>query len=446
MSKQYFSKIGFILAAAGSAVGLGNIWRFPYIAGEYGGGAFVLVYIAALLLVGIPVLMAEILLGKMGKDEPVSSYENLAPDGKKWWRFAGFSFITGFLILTFYSVVLGWVFAYVFITLTGLPSSAEAAKDLFMTLLQQDLATQLFFHLISTALVGFIVLRGIKQGIEKVNNILMPLLIFMLIFMLVYAFTLDSFGKAISFMFAPDFSKLSSEAVLVAVGQAFFSLSVGMVVMLTYASFANQKTKVFNSAIIITIFDALIAIVAGVAMFAFLFEQNMPSSQGAGLAFISMPAVFFEFGSVGVVLSLLFFISLAFAGLTSAISILEPTVSHLIKQRKYSRKKATFVPLIAVYLLGVVALVSNVSGFEFLTFGSKNLFDWFDFVTAAIMLPIGGLFVAIFMGFVVDKNRIVTALKTEGLSSKTIGFWFFLLRYVAPIAIIGVIGAKMMGL
>lgn len=446
MSRQNFSRIGFILAAAGSAVGLGNIWRFPYITGEYGGGAFVLVYIAALLLVGIPVLAAEIFLGKMGKDEPVSAYENLAPEGKKWWRFAGFSFLTAFVILTFYGVVLGWVVAYIQITLTGLPSSAEEAKLLFMELLTQDLKTQLFYHLLVMALVGWIVFRGIKKGIEQVNNILMPTLFLMLIFMLGYAFTLDSFGKTLAFMFEPNFSKLNSDAVLVAVGQAFFSLSVGMAVMLTYASFANENTKVFKSAVIITVFDTLVAIIAGVAMFAFLFEQNMPSAQGAGLAFITMPAVFFEFGSIGIVLSLLFFISLFFAGLTSSISILEPTVSHLIKQKSWSRKKATLIPLVAVYFLGIIALLSNAEGFEMLTFWERNIFDWFDFMTAAILLPIGGLFVAIFMGFVVDRKKIDAELKDEGLSPKTINIWFFLLRFVAPIAIVGVIGAKMMGL
>lgn len=446
MSKQHFTKIGFILAAAGSAVGLGNIWRFPYIAGEYGGGAFVLVYIGALLFVGIPVLMAEIMLGKMGKKESVGAYEALSPENKRPWKYAGFSFLSGFLILTFYAVVLGWVFAYIYITLTGLPQNADQAKELFVGFLTTSVNTQLLFHAIAVLLTGYIVYKGIKNGIEKVNSVLMPMLLFMLLFMLIYAFTLDSFGQAISFMFRPDFSKLSSEAVLVAVGQAFFSLSIGMAVMLTYASFINQKTKVYSSAITITLLDTLIAIIAGIAMFSFLFEQNMPSSQGAGLAFISMPAVFYQFGSIGTLLALFFFASLAFAGLTSAVSILEPTVSYLIERHKFSRAKATFLPLIVIYLLGVVALLSNINGFEALTIAGKNIFDWTDFITAAILLPLGGLLVAIFMGFIADKERIIMEFRNEGLSLKVIKIWFFLIRFVAPIAIIGVISAKIMGL
>ena len=427
-------------------MGLGNIWRFPYITGEYGGGAFVLVYLATLALVGIPILMAEILLGRMAQKEPVSAYEALAPQGRKKWRFAGLTLLGAFVILTFYTVVIGWVIAYFFVAVGGLPAGPEEAKTLFINLVTQDAATQIFFHAIAVLLTGWIVFKGIKKGIERVNTVLMPALFLMLLFLFFYATSLEAFGRAVSFMFAPDFSKLTADAILVAVGQAFFSLSVGMTVILTYASFANAHTKAFPSAITIAGLDTLVALVAGLAMFAFLFEQNMPSAQSVGLAFISMPAVFYEFGGIGQLLALVFFVSLAFAGLTSAISILEPAVAHLTQRRGWSRAKATWLPLLIAYLLGLLTLLSNLAGFEWLSFGGKNLFDWADFMTAAIILPIGGLLLAIFMGYVVDRGRITAQLRHEGLSLRAIAAWFWLIRYLAPVAVVGVIAAKVMGL
>ncbi|MGE4294186.1 MAG: sodium-dependent transporter [Campylobacterales bacterium] len=446
MKETRFTRIGFILAAAGSAIGLGNIWRFPYITGEYGGGAFVLVYLATLALVGIPILMAEILLGSITQKEPVGAYESLAPTGKKQWRFAGFTLLGAFVILTFYTVVIGWVLAYFFTALAGLPQSTEEAKTLFVNLVTQEADTQIFFHAIAMLLTGWVVYKGIKNGIERVNTVLMPALFLMLLFLFFYAVSLDSFGRAVSFMFAPDFSKLSADAVLVAVGQAFFSLSLGMTVILTYASFSNDRTRALPSALTIASLDTLVALVAGLAMFAFLFDQNMPSAQSVGLAFISMPAVFYQFGGAGQVLALIFFASLAFAGLTSAISILEPTVAHLTQRRRWSRAKATWLPLLVAYLLGVVTLLSNVAGFEWLSFGGKNLFDWADFVTAAIVLPVGGLLLAVFMGYAADRQRITAHLRHEGLSMRAIAVWFWLLRYLAPVAVVGVIAAKVMGL
>lgn len=446
MKETGFTRIGFILAAAGSAIGLGNIWRFPYITGEYGGGAFVLVYLATLAVVGIPILMAEILLGSTTRQEPVGAYESLAPNTRKQWRYAGFTLLGAFVILTFYTVVIGWVMAYFFTALTGLPQSSDEAKTLFMTLVTEDAATQIFFHAIAMLLTGWIVFRGIKKGIERVNTVLMPALFLMLLFLFFYAATLDSFAQAVGFMFAPDFSKLSADAVLVAVGQAFFSLSLGMTVILTYASFAGERTKTLPSALTIAGLDTLVALVAGLAMFAFLFDQNMPSAQSVGLAFISMPAVFYQFGGAGQVLALIFFASLAFAGITSAISILEPTVAHLTRRRGWNRAKATWLPMLIAYGLGLAVLLSNINGFGWLSFGGKNLFDWADFITAAIVLPVGGLLLAVFMGYVADRQRLTAHLRHEGLSMRAIALWFWLIRYVAPVAVIGVIAAKLMGL
>jgi NSS family neurotransmitter:Na+ symporter len=441
-----FSRIGFILAAAGSAVGLGNVWRFPYVAGEYGGGAFVLIYIAAILLAALPLLVAEILIGKLARKEPVSAFEELAPPHKKYWRFAGFQIFTSFFILCFYTVVIGWAIAYLFHSLFSLPASGEEAAKGFSDFLQNDVASQIFYHAIAVFATGAAVYGGVKRGIERANKIMMPLLFITLAFLVCYAATLPSFGRAIAFVFAPDFSKINAESILVAFGQSFFSLSVGMAALIAYSASSDNATKVFRSAVSIAVIDTLIAFAAAIAAFSFLFNHDMPSTQGAGLAFISMPAAFYDFGVFGHILAATFFLALSFAGITSSISILEPTTSHFIHRCGWSRAKATWLPLLVAYLVGVVILLSKARGFEFLKLGEKSLFDLADFSSSAILLPIGALLIAIFVGFVADRGRIASELKSEGLSKFAVSAWFFLVRFVAPIAILAAVAVKLLDL
>jgi NSS family neurotransmitter:Na+ symporter len=446
MKERGFTRIGFILAAAGSAVGLGNIWKFPYVTGEYGGGAFVLIYLATLALVGLPLLLAEMTTGSLAKKEPVSAYEDLAPAGKKLWRFAGLKLFTGFLILTFYTVVIGWIFYYLFISLTHLPATPQEAQDLFMGMLKGDAATQIFFHAIAMLLIGTIVYKGIKSGIERINLVLMPALIGLLLFLLFYAMGLDSFGEATAFMFAPDFSKLSGEAVMVAVGQAFFSLSIGMAVLMTYGAFVDKKTRLPGAALTVGVMDTAIALVAGVVIFAFLFHLGMEPAQSVGMAFISLPTAFYQFGAAGHLLAVIFFLALAFAGITSAISILEPSVAHLNQRYNISRAKATWGAVLLAYLLGLLVLLSNLKGFEWLSLGERNLFDWLDFLTAAVFLPLGGLAMAIFVGFVTDRERYFQRLHEHGLSRSAFNLWIAALRYMVPLGVVGAIAAKVLGL
>jgi len=436
MVKSHFTRIGFILASAGSAVGLGNIWKFPYLAGEHGGGAFVMVFLFTILFIGLPILIAEIALGNIAQKEPVSAYEHLAPNRKKYWRFAGLSILASFFILTFYSVVVGWILYYIYIVLFTLPESAQEAERVFMGMLTEGIEIQLFFHTLSMILLGFIVSKGVKKGIEKLNFILMPALLLIVVGMLFYAMSLDAFGKAFEFIFYPDLSKLTPYSILVSVGQAFFTLSIGMGAIMTYAAVSKTQTNIVRSSLWIILIDTFIALAAGLMMFTFLFDSGATPNQGPGLVFISMPAVFYQMGFIGNLFALLFFIALAFAAITSAVSILEPTIAHLTQRHKVSRFKAVFVSSLIIYLIGIIALLSNIKGFESLTLFGKSAFDFLDFFTSALMLPLGGLSLAIFMGYVVDKHIIERHLLESHLQPWHIKAWLFSVRYTIPIALV----------
>lgn len=439
MNSSRFTRFGFILAAVGSAVGLGNVWKFPYVTGEYGGGAFVLVYLATALFIGVFVLISELLIGKLGQSDAVSMFENLAVKKKNLWKWAGFIVIVPLIILSYYSVVIGWIFHYIAISLQGLPSTVEQSKDVFMSLLTSDVQTQLMYHTVVFVLVTAIILKGIKDGIEKINKILMPLLALILAVLFVYSINVDSFSKAVHFMFDPDFSKLTSEAIIVAIGQAFYTLSLGMGIIITYAASLPKEANIVKSSILISIIDTLVAIVAGLIIFTLLFDKGAESTKGAGLVFISLPSVFYEFGSIGSTLALLFFIAIAFAGITSAISMLEPMVSYFINRFGMTRIKAALICSVFFYVLGIAALLSNISDYSpMLMVGEKGLFDWLDFVCSTILVPIGGILVVVFIGHFMDKETVEGEL-VPLMGSFLTKVWFFMVRYVIPIALVVVI-------
>lgn len=436
MHKNRFTRVGFILAAAGSAVGLGNIWKFPYIAGDNGGGVFVLVYLATVFLIGMSIFIGEVLLGSNAHKDGVSTFEILSPKNKKYWKYSGFTFLTGFLILTFYSVVIGWIFNYIVLSLTALPTSFKDSEELFSNFLKNDIYTQLIYYTLTFILIALTISKGVKKGIEKLNNILMPALILILLLLLVYSIQLDGFIKAVDFMFYPNFEKFKSGSIIVAVGHAFFTLSIGMVTILTYASSLDKDVNIVKASIWIVVMDTLIAIVAGLIIFSITFTAGQEPSKGAGLVFITLPAIFHEMGTIGIYLSLLFFIALAFAAITSAVSVLEPTVMYLIERRNMERKKATYGAAFFAYLIGIVVLLSNTNTFsESLTFGSKNIFDWFDFISSAILLPLGGMIMSIFIGFVLDKEVSRNAI-VPYIGENYYRIWLFIIRYIAPISIL----------
>ncbi|SFZ98100.1 TRANSMEMBRANE TRANSPORT PROTEIN [hydrothermal vent metagenome] len=435
MKLERFSRIGFILAAAGSAVGLGNIWKFPYMVGENGGGAFVMVYLLTVLVIGFSIMIAEMLIGYLGRGDTVTSFENLAPNHKKLWKLAGFQAITALLIMSFYSVVIGWIFNYVVISAISLPSTFEEAKTVFTTMVGSDIYTQLFYHTLAFLSITYVVNRGIKGGIEKLNLILMPALMFIFIGMFFYATTLDGFSHAISFMFTADWSKINATVVLSAIGQAFFTLSLGMGAIMTYSASLPEKSNLLKSSLWVVFLDTSVAIVAGIVLFTFVFHNGAEASQGPGLVFMSLPVAFHGLGTIGTYIAVLFFIALAFAGFTSAVSLLEPMVQFVIGRFNWSRLKASIAMGSAFYLIGIVALLSNTSQFgEALTFGGKNVFDHLDFFTSAIMLPLAGLIMAIFIGYFVEKSKIEAVLKQH--LGFTFEIWYFSLRFIAPIALV----------
>ena len=436
MKVAQFSRIGFIMAAAGSAVGLGNIWKFPYMTGEYGGGAFVLVYLITIAFIGFSVMIAEMLIGALGRLDTVGSFEKLAPPDKKGWKYAGFMGFNGLIIMTFYSVVIGWIFYYLFEMLSGLPSSTDTAKATFDNLVANEAGLQIFWHTVATLIVTYVVYRGIKGGIEKINLILMPALMVILFGMLVYAFSLDGFSKAFSFMFAPDWSKLNSEAIVRAVGHSFFTLSLGMGAIMTYAASLPKHTSITQTAFIVTFMDTLIALVAGLVIYTFLFQEGAPPAQGPGLVFISLPVVLSNFGYLGTVLALLFFLALSFAGLTSAVSLVEPVVQYLIDRFDTTRFKAVLIAGFSYYLVGIGALLSYTKAWGgTFSIGGKPLFDILEYTTDSILLPLGGLLIAIFVGYVLQKERVYAALEHE-MGERFFAVWWFSIRYIAPVALL----------
>lgn len=431
-----FSRIGFILAAAGSAVGLGNIWKFPYVAGENGGGAFVLVYLVTVIFIGFSIMIAEMLTGYMGRKDTVGCFESLAPKHKKFWKLAGFQSVTGLFIMSFYSVVIGWIFNYIITSTTSLPASIQEAEAAFATMLHSDILTQLFYHTLAFVLITYVLTKGIRGGIERLNLILMPTLMIILLGMFAYAMTLDAFSLSLEFMFAPKWERINSTAFITAVGHAFFTLSLGMGAILTYSASMPKNSNLVQSALWIVLLDTLIAIVAGLMLFTFLYEYGSSPAKGPGLVFISLPTVFYEMGIMGNIFAVLFFISLAFAGLTSAVSLVEPMIEYFINRFKWGRIKAAIYVGLFFYLLGIVALLSNTDAYrELLTFGNKNFFDWVDYITASIMLPLAGLIMAIFIGFAVEKQRVKALLKHQ-FGTVAFEVWYFSLRYITPVAMI----------
>ena len=428
-----FSRLGFILAAAGSAVGLGNIWKFPYIAGEYGGGAFVLIYLVTVLFIGFSILIAEMLIGYLGRRDTVSSFEVLASKNKKLWRLGGFQALAGLFIMIFYSVVIGWIFNYIVTSLTYLPSSVEEAETIFTTMLHADFWTQFFYHTLSFLFITYVVHKGIKGGIEKLNFYLMPALMLILAGMFLYATTLGAFSKAITFMFEPDYSKVNSEAFVVAVGHAFFTLSLGMGAIMTYSASLEKGANLVKSAFWVAFLDTLIAIVAGLMLFTFLYQYGSGPAQGPGLVFISLPAAFYEMGILGNIFAVFFFIALAFAGLTSSVSLVEPMVQYFIDRFGWSRMRSSLSMGVFFWFFGIFAILSNIDGAkEMLTWGGKSFFDWVDYVTAAIMLPIGGLIMAVFVGYIIPQSEVERVVKPQlGWAYKP---WLFSLRYITPVA------------
>ncbi|MDZ7817153.1 MAG: sodium-dependent transporter [Aliarcobacter sp.] len=430
-----FSRIGFILAAAGSAVGLGNIWKFPYITGEYGGGAFVIIYLLCILFIGLTVFIAESLIGQNSQANVASSFVNTSKSKNSKWKYTAFMVFSGLIILSFYSVVLGWILKYIFISISSLPSSSEIAADTFNNLVSKDILSQILLHTVISVTVIWIVLKGIKDGIEKINLILMPLLAIILFGLFVYALTLNSFSKSLEFMFYADWSKINEDAFLAALGQAFFTLSLGIGTIITYSASLSKDVNIVKSSILVALVDTVIALIAGIIIFAFLFEAGAQSSAGPGLVFISLPVIFEQWGTLGNVVAVSFFVALIFAGITSAVSMIEPVLMFFIERFNMTRNKATVICGSIFYSLGIIALLSMSSSYGAqLTFFNKNAFDWMDFLTSSIMMPLAAFITCIFLGYFVDK-KFLQNIFTKHTNILVFNIWYSLIKYLVPLAI-----------
>lgn len=437
------SRLAFILAATGSAVGLGNIWKFPYITGENGGGAFVLVYLLCIALVGLPILIAEVMLGRRGRRSPIQTMTQLArQDGRSpRWALVGWSgVIAGYLILSFYSVIGGWSLAYVGKAASG--DFAGASSDTIGTMfggLLSNPGTLMLWHSLFMLIVLAIVIRGLKSGMEKAINLLMPLLFLLLLVMVGYAMSTSGFSQAVSFLFQPDFSKLTTEAVLTALGHAFFTLSLASGAMMAYGSFLPKEYSLVSTAATIAIVDTVVALLAGLAIFPLVFANGLEPAAGPGLIFQTLPLAFSNM-AFGTLFGTLFFALLLIAAITSAISMLEPAVEWLEEKKGIGRLKGALLAGGSVWLLGITTVLSfnhwsDLHPLAFLpAFEGKTFFDIFDYLTANIMLPLGGLFMVLYAGWCMKPQALAQALALP--ESPVFNGLRFVMRFVAPLLVV----------
>ena len=445
MAQDKFSKIGFILAVAGSAVGLGNAWKFPYLVGQNGGSAFVLLYLFMTFFIGLAIFFGEIAIGKLSESDPVNAFKKLAPKRKETWKSAGFTMIGAIIIASFYTVIIGWILKYAVMVITELPKDVEASEKIFGNFYANDAASQIFYFTIVFFLCIFIVSKGIKSGIERVNVWMMPSLLILLIIMLSYSFTMDGFVQSAKFLLVPDFSKLGVSSILTALGLAFFTLSLGVGVIIVYSASLPDNTNLVSSSIIIVVINVVMGILMGLVIFTFVFEFGATPSQGVGLAFISLPTLFAKLGAMGNVLSFTFFTALIFAGLTSAISMVEPLVFYLINEFKIPRLGAIAIVGVCVYCLGTLCALSNITEFkDALTFFGKGFFDVLDYLSSNIMLPLGGIVIAVFVGYAMKRGSL-EELFLPYMGRAVFEIWYFLLRFVAPICILAIMIRQILG-
>lgn len=441
---QWSSSFGFILAAVGSAVGLGNIWKFPYMVGESGGAVFVLTYLVCIALIGFPILVAEWLVGRRGQKNPINSFEDVAAsEGKNrmWGVVGGIGILAGFTVLSFYSVIGGWALNYVTKIGSGgfVGQNSDAVGKVFEAMLAAP-ATLTLWHTIFMILTALIVGVGVAGGIEKAAKVLMPLLGVILVIILGYNLLNGGFGLAVNYLFAPDFSKMNSSVLLAALGHAFFTLSLGMGIMVAYGSYMGREFNLLKTARTVIILDTVFALAAGLAIFPIIFVNGLDPASGPGLIFVSLPIAF---GSMtgGTIIGTLFFLLITFAALTSSISLLEPSVEFLEERTPMSRTLSTIVASVVIWLLGVAALLSFNLWSDFTIMGN-GIFDILDKITSKFMLPLTGLAAVIFVGWVLNQDSIKTEL---GMSDAMWSAWQIVAKFIAPIGVIIVFISSLVG-
>lgn len=436
---NFGSKLGVILASAGSAVGLGNIWRFPYETGNHGGAAFILIYLGCILLLGLPIMIAEFLIGRHSQANTARAYQILAPGTQ--WRWVGrMGVLAGFLILGYYSVVAGWTLEYIYEAVSNSFAGKTPAEFIssFQSFSSNPWRPALWLTLFLLA-THFIIVKGVEKGIEKSSKIMMPTLFIIILILVGCSVTLPGAGKGIEFLLKPDFSKVDGNVFLGAMGQAFFSLSLGMGCLCTYASYFSKNTNLTRTAFSVGIIDTFVAILAGFIIFPAAFSVGIQPDAGPSLIFITLPNVFQQaFSGIPIlayIFSVMFYILLALAALTSTISLHEVVTAYLHEEFNFTRGKAARLVTTGCILLGILCSLSLGITKDFTIFG-LGMFDLFDFVTAKLMLPLGGLFISIFTGWYLDKKLVWSEITNNGnLKVPTYKLIIFILKYVAPIAI-----------
>jgi len=436
------SRLGFILAAAGSAVGLGNVWKFPYIAGNNGGGAFVLVYLVCICIVGLPIMMAEFMLGRHTRRDAVGAFIHL--EGKRsFWLAAGWVSVgAAFLILSYYSVVAGWTLDYVYRALAGSFSgqSPETIEGMFGALIG-DGPRQILWHFVFVALCLGIVIGGVQKGIERWSKILMPILFALLALLFVNGLLSKGAWQGITFMFRPDFHRLTAGSVLEALGHAFFTLSLGMAAMITYGSYLSKQEDLLAASLRVVLLDTVIALMAGLAIFSVVFSVGMEPAAGPGLVFKTIPVVFSQLPG-GYLLAIVFFLLLSFAALTSAISLLEAQVAYLIDERGWERKRATAFLAGLAFVVGIPTALSYNSLAEWKVIGDRVFFDSADLIASNYLLPVAGLLIAVYVGWFWSGSEEKEELIAGG-AGWVYPLWHFLIRFVSPVAVAVVLFFKM---
>lgn len=433
----FTSGFGVLAATLGSAVGLGNIWKVPYLTGANGGAGFLLVYLLATLLVGLPVMIAEMAIGRQARANPVSALQKLAPRGQPWWLIGAAGIVAAFLILSFYSEVVAWVFAYVVKALRGsiLSSDRQVTEAAFAALISDPLQSVLWQWGV-LAFIGSILLMGVTKGIEAITKKLMPILFLLLLLLCAFSLSLDKAAEGLAFLFKPDFGKITASVVLTAMGLAFFKLSIGMGTMMTYGSYFGDNQNIPLTATRVMAADLCVSMLAGMAIFPAVFTFGFAPTAGPSLVFITVPAVFSQMPA-GQALMVAFFVLAAVAATGAMLSLMEVPVVVLHERLGWSRPKATLASLLLLMLLGAGCALSNNALANFKLWG-LTLFDLFDFVSSNLLLPAGGIFIALFAGWAWRDSGLQRALSNHGqLRNEALArALVVLLRYVSPLLIL----------
>ena len=436
---NFSSKLGVILATAGSAVGLGNVWRFPYMAGENGGAVFIMIYIACILLLGIPCMVSEFIIGRHGQANTARAYRKLA-GGSPWSVIGYMGVLTGFLITGYYAVVAGWCLQYVLASLIGHLQGDPTYFQTYFAEFSGDPVKPIFWTIIILGITYLIIEHGVRDGIERASKLLMPTLFFLLLIIVGASCMLPGADKGIEFLFKPDFTAINSDVFLAALGQAFYSLSIAMGCICTYASYFSRQTNLTKSAIQIGVIDSLVAILAGLMIFPAAFSVGVNPDSGPSLIFITLPNVFQQAFSqmpiVGYVIAVLFFLLLSLAALTSLISLHEVSTAFIHEEMRVTRKRAAVIVTILTCIIGAFCSLSLGATDKLILFG-RPLFDWFDFITGQIFLPIVGFLTCIFIGWFVPHKIVRDEFTNWGtLRGRFFHLFLFLVKYVCPICIL----------